>query len=62
MPQAVNQGQDFWEKVRQNVRESDREVQRVSKYKQLRELGFTSKEARKMRDWSQVRIDLMRKF
>lgn len=57
-PQALNNGADFWESVRENVHQYDREVIRRSKYAELIELGFTSAQAKRMRDWSETRIQL----
>lgn len=61
-PQAVNNGQDFWESVRQDILQYDREEVRKLKYRELREQGFSAKEARRMRDWSQNRVDLSKHF
>lgn len=42
-------GQKFWSDVQADVLTYDR----VTKYAKLREAGFTAKQARRMRDWSE---------
>ena len=58
-PKAVSNGKDFWESVRERTLEFDtKAIKRRSRYSELREVGFTAKEARRIRDWSEDRIEL----
>lgn len=45
----------FFEKVREDVQHYDREFVRRTSYAELREAGFTAKQARQMRDWSKAK-------
>jgi len=58
-PKALDNGKDFWESVRERTLEFDtRAIQRRSRYSELRKVGYTAKEARRMRDWSEDKVEL----
>ena len=58
-PQSIDAGKDFWKSVRERTLEFDtRAIKRRSAYSELRQAGYTPKEARRMRDWSEDRIEL----
>jgi len=58
-PKALDNGKDFWESVRKRTLEFDRRaIVRRNRYSELRKVGYTAKEARRIRDWAEDRIEL----